>query len=787
MSEESKKPVIDFNLNNLATEKTANSYAKPDLSIEDARHQTMMEVIAPFAKKVQQKKMTTVYTEYKTRESTVMLVMCPEWAPEFPPFNLARLSGVLKSTGYETTIIDLNVKAYNLFRDDWQPNNRIPFQLWDPSASWHWLGDTYLTDIHPLLEPLLIQGIEQIIEANPTIVGFSQYYISEEPTNWMSAELRRRAPHIKQMVGGSNVHKDWFNGRGLYDYIVTGEGEHAILQILKELEEGITHDEPQVLKQSNTERININGMPMPDYTGLDFNEYKVPNGVTSEFSRGCTAKCTFCEETHFWKYRQRQAVDVITEAEYLYYEKGADIMWFIDSLVNGVPNELRAFSLALRAKKIPMRWTGYARCDGRMDEEFFRDISGEGGCIMFNYGIESGSQRVLDDMAKGVTIKEMEDNFKWGKKYGVMAATNWIVGFPTEKHDDFAQSMQFLWRNRNQNINNVGAGVGMAVGPETIVGQNPHKYNVSYHKYMNHWIANDFTIAGTHVMHRVKFFHMYLDLIANSTEVPYGYPVRRNLVREHYKIRLDDPGAQHEIEYENFDYNIIKPDISPFADNLVNEIWPFLRMLWRTKGGFTAEIHFNPEIDLKEFGSQFGPGMFTAVYNFRISASGDWTAKFTYDFKQVENPYDMREAPPVGRKGAFFAQDYSRMQSNPALRARALAKPTWDKKEGRGDIDFNDLLEEEKFLNDNIDFTFDYQYMGTGKWERGSHDVDVAAEISPGVNDDNEHLNDLEAYRASTDAQSVEDLNPNQEQVVQLVGDMANMPFTSKTSSGEDE
>lgn len=86
MSDDSNKPEVDFNLNNLATEKV-NSYAKPDLSIEDARHQTMMEVIAPFAKKVQQKKMTTVYTDYKTRESTVMLVMCPEWAPEFPPLT----------------------------------------------------------------------------------------------------------------------------------------------------------------------------------------------------------------------------------------------------------------------------------------------------------------------------------------------------------------------------------------------------------------------------------------------------------------------------------------------------------------------------------------------------------------------------------------------------------------------------------------------------------------------------------------------------------------------------
>ena len=287
MSEENK-PVVDFNLNNLATN-SVDSHEKPELSIEDARHQSMMDAIAPFAKKVQQKNMTSLYSEYKTRKTNIILVMCPEWAPEFPPFNLARLSGICKSAGYECTIMDLNVRAYNAHQTDWQPNNKMPFLLWDPSASWHWLGETYLKDIHPLLEPILVDAIDKIVEANPTAVGFSQYYISEEPTNWMSAELRRRAPHIKQLVGGSNVHKDWFDSKGLYDYIVTGEGEHAILNVLQELEDDITHDEPQVLKQSNTERININDMPMPDYTGLDFNEYKVPNGVTSEFSRGCTA------------------------------------------------------------------------------------------------------------------------------------------------------------------------------------------------------------------------------------------------------------------------------------------------------------------------------------------------------------------------------------------------------------------------------------------------------------------------------------------------------------------
>ena len=90
------------------------------------------------------------------------------------------------------------------------------------------------------------------------------------------------------------------------------------------------------------------------------------------------------------------------------------------------------------------------------------------------------------------------------KKVGIWCATNWIVGFPTEEFQDFADSMTFLWRVRNNNINNVGAGVGYGLGPETIVGQNPYKFNVSYQKYQNHWITRDFTKGGTHVMIRVK-------------------------------------------------------------------------------------------------------------------------------------------------------------------------------------------------------------------------------------------------------------------------------------------
>ena len=719
---------MDFNLRTL-TKTNIIINEKPTEDITDARHRSMMEAIAPYAKKTQQKNLTPVYVDYKTRNTKLVLVLCPEWAPMFPPFNLARLSGVAKSSGFETHIIDLNIRAYNQYRNDWQPNKKIPFSLWDSSASWHWLGDTYMNDIHPVLEPLLSSAIDEILNHNPTAIGFSVYYISEEPTKWMCREIKRRAPHIKILVGGSNVQKSWFEIQPYYDYVVNGEGEQILLQILEEIESGVVHSKPQYLTQPEDQRININGLPMPDYESIDFSQYDIPNGVNSEISRGCTAKCTFCEETHFWRYRQRQAVDLIEEVEWLYYNKGTDIIWFIDSLVNGNLNELRAFAKGIKAKGLNVKWTGYARCDGRMNYEYMKDLA-DGGCIMFNYGVESGSQKVLDDMAKGVTIAEMEQNFIDGKKTGIWAATNWIVGFPTEDLQDFADSMTFLWRMRNMNINNVGAGVGYGMGPETIVGQDPHKFNISWQKYQNHWITNDFTKGGTHVMTRVKTFHMFLDFFKGCTDNNVGYPIRFSLARDHYKIKLNNIHTINEVDYEKFDYNIIKTNINPFADTLVNEMWPFFRMLWKCRGGYEAEVKFNPSIDLSEFGSQFGPGMYNAVFKFEISDSGSWIADFDFKFDQVDNNFDDRLPPPLGRKGAFYAQDYSRMTTNTAVRARRLAKPEWGV-DGRSGQDFADLLNEEEYLNKTIDFSFSHHYVGSGDWSNlKSYMIDVPDQSS---------------------------------------------------------
>ena len=223
---------MDYTLRHLAKQDFSPN-EKPAEDIADARHRAMMDAIAPYAKPTEQKNLTPIYIDYKTRNTKLILVLCPEWSPYMPPFSLARLSGVAKSAGYETHIFDLNVLAYRLYRDDLYPNGKIPFRLWDPSASWRWLGETYQRDVHPLLEPLLNEYIEKIIQLGPDVVGFSVYYISEGPTKYMVQEIKKKAPHIKIVVGGPNVHKSWFDIIPEYDYVVVGEGEANLLILLE--------------------------------------------------------------------------------------------------------------------------------------------------------------------------------------------------------------------------------------------------------------------------------------------------------------------------------------------------------------------------------------------------------------------------------------------------------------------------------------------------------------------------------------------------------------------------
>ena len=697
---------------------------KTDLHDMDDKHKLMLDAIAPYARPAQKNLDRISLVNQSTKKTKVMLILMPEWAYMFPPFNIARLAAVSEAVGFETRCLDINIKSYNYVRETFDLKNiyngtRDPeldkildYDPWDGAREWKWTGENYYSELHDILNPYFNTFVDQIMDYKPDVIGFSVYYCNIEPTERFAETLKKLLPKTKFLMGGPDTHKELQEYNPVWDYVVRGEGEQIYLDILDEVEQGIEHEEIQFLTQSVNQRLDISSFPMPKYDDFDFNEYTFPNGVNSELSRGCTAKCTFCEETHFWKYRQRTAMDALSEIKELYYNKGTNVVWFIDSLVNGNLKELRAFCKGVIAAEMDLHWTGYGRCNGKMDLDYYYDLK-NAGCEAINYGIESGSQPVLDAIDKGVTVPEMEQNLIDGKISGVKALTNWIMGFPTEEYQDAANTLTFMWRMRNNNIKTISPGFGFGLGMNTVVGQNPSKFGVLDHKYLNGIITHDFKLSKFHILVRMKSFYVFLKNMITEEEIT--SPNRYNIDNHHVKIEFNANDVQKDIEYENFDYNIIKANINPFADSLINEIWVLLRMLWRARGGYKITILFDEELDMAEYGDR-NAGPYWAKHDFEIDDQGLWSADFSFKFVQPDN--ELVKMPRL----PFFAQDYSTETVNPSIRARNIAKPTEWSWEGRNPEQFHELVEEEKWLNENIDFSFEFAWQGQGDW---SDPVDV--------------------------------------------------------------
>jgi hypothetical protein len=511
----------------------------------------------------------------------------------------------------------------------------------------------------------------------------------------MAKEIKKRYPNIIIMVGGPQCHQSYWTPIPEFDYIVSGEGEKMVLEILEEIESGVRPTEQKWLRQEEGQRLNLDALPRPDYSHFNFNEYAMPNGANAELSRGCVAKCVFCSETHFWKFRGRQATSIIDEVSDLYHNYGIDVIWFLDSLVNGNLNELRAFAKGVVARGLKIHWTGYARCDGRMDLNYFKDLA-DSGCLSLSYGIESGSNKVLKTMDKGVTVEEIEQNLRDGTIVGIEAFTNWIVGFPTEEHQDFYETLTLIWRNRNNNITDIAGGHGFTIPPDTIVGQASEQYGIIKAYYLNNWIKEDFTNSKLHRLVRVKTFNILLHYLV--TKLDMGCSGMRPTIESFYKLTVKN-NTPLEMEFESFDFNIINTG-NTFADSLMNEIWPLLRLFWKSQGAYDIEIIFDPDQDLNEFSDRLA-GNYTASYKFSIDANGNWDADFDCVYKQDEN--------------AWRYSDYSRADSVAASRARQLAEPesdgisTWTMEKYKKHM----TLLDELIL---VDFSFEHKYIGNGIW-----------------------------------------------------------------------
>lgn len=398
----------------------------------------------------------------------VVLVQCPAFGIDRPPLALAYLAAFLRRQGYEVDVFDLNVDLYSKTEE----KNK---KFWEFKYVFQWLDNDYFSREGVLPKIYFKNWADQISALNPDVIGFSVQSSSLTASINLAKEIKNITPDKTIVFGGPlnlsySVEHAYYllqieNGSKarIVDIVVLGEGEEILVEILKRME---SKDSLKgclgTVVMENSRFINngprpligdLDTIPFPEFNDFPCS-YKYKHRIPILGSRGCIYRCTFCDDTLMWRrYRFRSAQNVVQEMK-LRKKEGVKFLEFNDLLINGNLKQLSELCNLLIEAGLSIAWGGSATVDGHMDLNFLKKLK-RAGCCYLNYGIESASPKVLREMNKSFTIEEAKKVIKDTYKAGISVCTNWIVGFPTETHEDFKVTVNFIRDNIDYLRNNI--------------------------------------------------------------------------------------------------------------------------------------------------------------------------------------------------------------------------------------------------------------------------------------------------------------------------------------------
>lgn len=236
--------------------------------------------------------------------------------------------------------------------------------------------------------------------------------------------------------------------------IIRGEPEYAVLEICK----GKTSKDIQGLTFklngsiiSNQDRglLSLDQLPIPAYHLLDPKKYGYEilgnNFMVFEGSRGCPYKCIFCLQIMYGnRYRKKSVSKLIAEVDYAIQQFGVENGYFYDlefTLNKDLVNKLCDH---LIERKYNFSWACQTRADS-VDPQILKKMK-EAGCKVIHFGIETGSEKILELINKKITIEEIEMGIEMTKRAGIETACFFMFGFPGETEVDFSKTINLAKR-----------------------------------------------------------------------------------------------------------------------------------------------------------------------------------------------------------------------------------------------------------------------------------------------------------------------------------------------------
>jgi radical SAM superfamily enzyme YgiQ (UPF0313 family) len=182
----------------------------------------------------------------------------------------------------------------------------------------------------------------------------------------------------------------------------------------------------------------LDTIPFPAFEKVDLKRYA---GYGMMTSRGCPYPCTFCSVAPVWNLEShsRGAKNIVDEMVYLNRAAGVDLFLFQDEFFVSGKTQVMKFCQELTASGINVQWKAFGRVN-LVDEEMMRAMA-DSGCIELRFGIESGSDRVLQLIKKGFTAAETLEVVPKAVEIFPRVDAFFVWGFPFETMEDFHQSL----------------------------------------------------------------------------------------------------------------------------------------------------------------------------------------------------------------------------------------------------------------------------------------------------------------------------------------------------------
>ncbi len=319
---------------------------------------------------------------------------------------------------------------------------------------------------NPFYDLIKEKFIPQLLRTNLFIVGISVTATTQLiPAVTLAYLLKAKAPHIHITLGGNVLSRfaDEFHRFtqlfAITNSIVLFDGEPALPVLLERLEAGCSLDEVpnlvtcqkgKVYRIPHTAFADLNALPPPSFRGLNLNYYFFPEPVLPLLTgRGCYwHKCAFCAIPQGYgpAYRSRSVDKVAEDLEQLHTTYGVRVFHFCDESV--APHRLNKLSDALLDRGLDVVWMTFARAEKEFTPELCRKLY-RAGCRVLAFGLESGCQRVLDIMNKGITTGSALRIFKYSADAGIWNHVSFFFGFPTETREEAYDTIQFVINNRD--------------------------------------------------------------------------------------------------------------------------------------------------------------------------------------------------------------------------------------------------------------------------------------------------------------------------------------------------